>query len=130
MEEKRKILIADDESDSLQLISTRLRANGYNVVTAADGQEVLTKVKDEHPDLVILDLMMPKLDGYKACRLLKFDVRYRKIPIVILSARAQPEDMQLIKECGADVYFVKPFDPPVFLEKLKELLTGAGSAGV
>ncbi len=129
MEEKKKILIADDESDFLQLLSTRLKANGYDVITAVDGQEALAKVKEDHPDLIILDLMMPKLDGYKACRLLKFDVRYKKIPIVIFSARAQEEDIQLAKECGADAYVIKPFDPPVFLEKLKELLAGAGSTG-
>jgi len=125
----KKILVADDQADVLQLIAVRLKSSGFDVVTASDGQEVLLKVKEERPDLVVLDLMMPKLDGYKACRLLKFDSRYKKIPVLILSARSQPEDIKLAQKCGADDYMVKPFDPPAFLGKIKELLAAAESVG-
>ena len=125
----QKILVADDQTDVLQLIAVRLKSNGFDVVTAGDGQEALLKVKEEQPNLVVLDLMMPKLDGYKACRLLKFDSRYKKIPVMILSARSQNEDIKLAEKCGADAYMVKPFDPPAFIGKIKELLAAAEAAG-
>ncbi|MCM8795041.1 MAG: response regulator [Candidatus Omnitrophica bacterium] len=124
----KKILLADDEPDIRQLVSLRLKSGGYEVVMASDGQDTLTKVKEEKPDLIIMDLMMPKLDGYKACRLLKFDSRFKQIPVVILSARGQQEDIHLAKECGADAYFTKPFEPVSFLAKIKELIEAAPQA--
>lgn len=86
------------------------------------GLEGLEKVKKEKPDLVILDLMLPKMDGYKVCGLLKADKRYNKIPIIMFTAKAQEEDMKLGKEVGADAYITKPFEPQVLLKKIKELL--------
>ena len=80
----------------------------------------MPKVK---PDLVILDLMLPKIDGYKVCRLLKFDERTRQIPVLIFTARAQVEDVMLATECGADSYLTKPFDAQVLLSRLQELLS-------
>ena len=126
MEERptAKILIADDEADILQLVGLRLKSSGYEVVTAVNGQETLTQVRAEKPDLIVLDLMMPKLDGYKVCRLLKFDAQFKEIPIIILSARMEPEDKKLAEECGADAYLTKPFESKVFLEKIKSLLLG------
>jgi len=76
------------------------------------------------PDLIILDLMLPKLDGYKICRLLKFDEKYRKIPIIMYTARGQEEDKNLGYEVGTDVYLVKPFEPKVLLENIHDLLSG------
>ena len=91
-------------------------------MAAYDGQEGLEKAKEEKPDLIVLDLMLPKMDGYKVCGLLKADTRYGKIPIIILTARAQESDEKFGLECGADAYIIKPFQHEVVLAKIKELL--------
>ena len=121
---QKKILVVDDEIAMTKVVEIRLRAAGYDVVLAHDGQEGLEKAKTENPDLMILDLMLPKMDGFKVCGLLKSDARYKKIPIIIYTARVQDSDQQLGKEVGADAYITKPFDPQVLLGKIKELLTG------
>ena len=127
MEEKKiRLLLVDDEPDLVQMVSVRLKAAGYEVSTAYDGQEALEKVRESQPDLMILDLMLPKLDGYKVCRLLNFDERTRAIPILIFTARAQVEDVTLATECGADAYLTKPFEAKMLLAKLQELLAAAG----
>lgn len=120
--DKKRILIVDDEEDILKVLKFRLEANNYEVLSASDGQEGLTKARTEKPDLMILDLMLPKLDGYKVCRMLKFDETYKTIPIIMFTARAQKEDEGLGKEMGADAYITKPFEPEVLLEKIRELL--------
>jgi len=79
--------------------------------------------KKQSPDLMILDLMLPKMDGYRVCGLLKKDVRYSKIPIILFSARAQQEDVKLGEEVGADAYITKPFEPQNLLAKIKELIS-------
>lgn len=117
-----KILLVDDEQGLVDMITLRLRACGYEVIHASDGQEALEKAKRESPHLIILDLMLPKMDGYKVCGLLKADSRYNKIPIILFTARAQEEDKKIGKEVGADAYIIKPFDSQVLLEKIKELL--------
>ena len=122
MTDKVRILLVDDEPDLVKLVSVRLVSAGYDIVTAYDGQQALEQVKLQKPSLIILDLMLPKLDGYKVCRLLKFDERYKNIPILIFTARAQVEDIQLATHCGADAYLTKPFDAKMLLDKLKELL--------
>jgi len=121
MGEKTKILLVDDEPDLVQMIKLRLKAAGYEVATAGDGQQALEAVKTEKPDLMILDLMLPKLDGYKVCRFLKFDERTKDIPILIFTARAQEQDIKLATECGADGYLTKPFEAQTLLAKLQEL---------
>ncbi len=125
-EKKVRLLLVDDEPDLVQMVSVRLKAAGYEVSTAYDGQEALDKVKQARPDLMILDLMLPKLDGYKVCRLLKFDERTKSIPILIFTARAQVEDVTLATECGADAYLTKPFEAKALLGKIQELLLAAG----
>lgn len=123
MEEKKAhILLVDDEPDLVQMVSVRLRAAGHTVSTAYDGQQALDSVKREIPDLMILDLMLPKLDGYKVCRLLKFDEKTRNLPILIFTARAQVDDITLATECGADAYLTKPFEAKALLGKIQELL--------
>ncbi|MBI1953902.1 MAG: response regulator [Candidatus Omnitrophica bacterium] len=118
----KNILLVDDEPDLVQLVSLRLTSAGYEVATAMDGQQALDQVKKAKPDLIILDLMLPKLDGYKVCRLLKFDERYKAIPVLIFTARAQAQDIQLAMECGADAYMTKPFDAAGLLAKVSELM--------
>ena len=119
---KKTILLVDDEPDLLDSLSVRLRASGYNVLLATDGLEALKKARSENPDLILLDLMLPKMDGYKVARLLKFDGRYSHIPILILSARCQDMDKELGKSAGADDYMVKPFDSADLISRIKRLL--------
>lgn len=120
--DKKRILIVDDEEDILNLLKFRLEANSYEVLIASDGQEGLNKARNEKPDLVILDLMLPKIDGYKVCRMLKFDESYKNIPIIIFTAKNQKKDEDLGKEMGADAYVTKPFEPEMLLEKIRVLL--------
>jgi len=117
-----KILLVDDEVSLVGMVQMRLEAAGYEVITASDGQEGMDKAKSENPDLILMDVMMPKVDGYKACGLLKNDARYSKIPIILFTARAQKDDTEVGKEVGADAYITKPFEPPVLLAKIEELL--------
>lgn len=118
----KKILVVDDEAMIREMVKARLEANNYEVITAADGQEALDKARKENPDLIILDLMLPKIDGFRVCGLLKVDARYRNIPVIMFTARAQDSDMQLGKEVGADAYVTKPFDSKILLGKIEELL--------
>jgi DNA-binding response OmpR family regulator len=120
--EKKRILLVDDEKDLVETLTFRLTTNNYEVINAYDGQEGLEKARSEKPDLIILDLMLPKMDGYKVCGLLKSDTRYSKIPVVMFTARAQESDKQMGEEVGADAYITKPFDPKVLLTKVQELL--------
>jgi DNA-binding response OmpR family regulator len=119
---KKQILLVDDEAQLVDMLKIRLEANNYSVLTAYDGQEALEKARKENPDLIILDLMLPKMDGYKVCAMLKHDSRYSKIPIILCTARAQESDEKLGKEAGADAYIIKPFEPFVLLAKIEELL--------
>ncbi len=119
---KKRILVVDDEVDLVETLTFRLEANGYEVIKAHDGQVGLDIAKKDKPDLMILDLMLPKMDGYKVCGLLKADARYKKIPIIMFTARAQESDKKIGEEVGADAYITKPFDPQVLLAKIKELL--------
>jgi len=120
--DKKKILIVDDERDLVETLTFRLEANDYQVIAAYDGQEGLDKARKEKPDLIILDLMLPKIDGYKVCRMLKFDENYKKIPILIFTARAQESDKKMGEEVGCDGYVTKPFEPKALLERIKELI--------
>jgi len=118
----KKILLVDDEKDLVETLAFRLEASNYEVVKAHDGQDGLDKARSVHPDLIILDLMLPKMDGYKVCRMLKFDEKFKKIPIIIFTARAQESDKKMGAEVGADAYITKPFEPKELLGKIKELL--------
>ena len=117
----KTILLVDDEQDIIDSLSVRLQASGYQIVSARDGLEALKKARSVDPDLIILDLMLPKMDGYKVARLLKFDKKYSDIPIMILSARGQEIDKELARSAGADDYLVKPFDSAELLNRIKEL---------
>lgn len=116
------ILIVEDERDILETVKFRLEANGYQVISAADGEEGLKKARESKPDLIILDLLLPKLDGYKISRLLKFDEKYKDIPIIIFTARVHKDDEALGYETGAEAYIAKPFEPQALLGKIEELL--------
>lgn len=117
-----KILIADDSPTILTMINEIIISAGYDTLTAIDGQEALDKARKEKPDLIVLDLMLPKIDGYKVCAMLKFDKNFSKIPIIILTARAGENDKEMGKEVRADFYITKPVDPGVLVNKIKELI--------
>jgi len=119
---KKKILIVEDETEMVEMLKIRLEANDYDVISAFDGVAGLAAAKKEKPDIIILDLMLPKMDGYKVCGLLKADTRYKKIPIIMFTAKAQDTDMALGREVGAEAYITKPFEPAVLLGKIKELI--------
>ncbi len=120
--DKKIILVIDDELELVKAIKIRLEQAGYETLVAYNGQEGLETARKEKPDLIILDLMLPKMDGYKVCRMLKFDDKYKKIPIIMLTAKAQESDEKLGFETGADVYITKPYQHEVVLIKIKELL--------
>lgn len=120
--DKKRILVVDDEKDLVETVTLRLNSVGYEVISAYDGPQALQKARKEKPDLIILDLMLPRMDGYKVCGLLKADKRYNKIPIIMFTARAQEEYKKLGEEAGADAYITKPFEPQALLGKIQELL--------
>ena len=118
----KKILVVDDEVDLVETVRFPLEIEGFNVLVAYNGEEALNQARKENPDLILLDLMLPKLDGYKVCRLLKFDERYKHIPILMLTAKTQEKDKVLGMETGADEYITKPFEMDYLLKKVKEYL--------
>lgn len=119
---KKRILIVEDEYQLVKAIQIRLEREGYEVLTAMDGQEALDKARKEIPDLILMDIMLPKIEGYKVCGLLKFDARYKHIPIIILTAKAQKSDEEMGLQVGADAYITKPFERGMVISKIKELL--------
>ncbi|MEO0115775.1 MAG: response regulator [candidate division WOR-3 bacterium] len=118
----KRILVVDDEARVLAVIQKRLESAGYEVITAMDGTEGLKKAREENPDLIILDLILPKLNGYQVCAILKRDSYYKKIPILMLTARSQERDIEEGMRVGADAYMTKPFKNEVLLEQVKQLL--------
>lgn len=119
---KYKILIVDDEPDIVETLSFMLQARNFDVVTASDGLEALSKVKSERPDLVLLDIMMPGMDGYEVCIKLKTDKETKNIPVVMLTARGENEAVIRAHKAGANDYIVKPFTLPTLVNKLNRLL--------
>ena len=118
----KKILIVDDEADILEILKFVLEAQGYECITASDGEEGLNLAREVKPDLIILDVMMPKINGYKISRLLKYDNKYKNIPILMITARSQEEDKIIGEETGADEYITKPFNVDFVVEKVKSYL--------
>ena len=119
----KKILVVDDEVDLVETVRFPLEMEGFDVLVSYNGEDALSQARKEKPDLIILDLMLPKLDGYKVCRLLKFDERYKHIPILMLTAKTQEKDKILGKETGADEYITKPFEMDYLMEKVKAYLS-------
>ena len=116
----RRILIVDDEQDIVETLRFSLEMEGFQCLSSYDGTDGLKKAQEENPDLIILDIMLPKIDGYRICRLLKFDEKYRHIPIIMLTARAQEKDISTGKETGADEYVTKPFEMDTLIGLVKQ----------
>lgn len=121
MDAAKKILVVEDNPEMRKIISIRLEINGYAVISAEDGAQALEITKKQKPDLLILDLMLPKITGFEVCRMLKFDDKYKDLPIIILSALDQQDDREKAIQSGADAYFIKPFDLELLLNKIKSL---------
>lgn len=115
-----RILIVDDEPDILETMKYRLEHWGFEVITAVDGLEALEKARSEQPAAIILDVGLPKMDGFQVCRLLKFDERHRGIPIVMLTAKTEDSDRTAGEKTGADAYLTKPCKP----DELRALVEG------
>lgn len=115
----------EDELKVLAVIRKRLESAGYGVLTATDGEEALEVAKAEKPDLILLDLMLPKVDGFAVCQELKHDPKYQHIPILMLTARDQEKDIQRGMTLGADAYMTKPFDHRMLLDRISEMLDRA-----
>ena len=118
----KKILIVDDEQDIVESLKFVLEVGGYTCYCAYNGEDGLRMAKELTPDLIILDVMMPKINGYKISRLLKYDKKYKDIPIIMVTARSQDEDKLIGEETGADEYITKPFDLDYVVQRVNEYL--------
>ena len=122
MSTNAKILVCDDDPLMVELIEFRLAAKGFEVVTAEDGQAALELARTERPDLIILDAMMPRTDGFQALAALKADPALATIPVIMLTARRAEKDILAALESGADDYLVKPFIPDELFARLSKIL--------
>jgi len=119
---KGKILVVDDEIYIVHILDFSLGMEGYEVLTALDGEQAVEKARAERPDLIVLDIMMPKLDGYETCKILKAGDDTKNIPVILLSAKGRNVDQKIGFEVGADDYITKPFSPRKLVERINALL--------
>ena len=119
---QKKILIIEDYKNIVEILTMRLSKMGYTVISAKDGQEGLTLARKEKPDLIVLDVMLPKMNGYKISRLLKFDSKYKDIPIIMLTSRETKRDEQIGLETGADEYVYKSDRTGKLLKTIRNFL--------
>jgi DNA-binding response OmpR family regulator len=123
-----KILIAEDEQDIRDLITFTLRFAGYQVIATTDGEEAYQAAKDILPDLILLDVRMPRLNGYDACKKIKTNDKMQHIPVVFLSAKGQEAEIQTGMDAGATEYIIKPFSPDQLTERVQAILKNHGHA--
>src|SRR5215510_3451594 len=122
MREPPRILIVDDQPVNVDILQTRLAVHGYELLTAADGEEALAVARTQRPDLILLDIMMPKMDGLQVCRLLKGDATLPFMPIIMVTAKADTKDIIAGLEVGADEYLSKPVDQAALVARVKSML--------
>lgn len=120
----KKVLIADDEEDVKAVLQMFLQSRGYDVITAYDGLDAIDQVNREKPDLVLLDIMMPMIDGFEVCRKIKANPDTNPIPVVMLSAAGHAESVQKGLDVGAVDYLVKPFEPEQLLKLIQKIIPG------
>ena len=118
----KKILVVEDQESLLKLESILLTSRGFEVRGVSDGQAALAALEDEIPDLMLLDIMLPDMDGFEICRMVKENERTRKIPVIMVTARKSSMDVQLSKEVGADAYITKPFKSAMLIETIQKFL--------
>jgi two-component system alkaline phosphatase synthesis response regulator PhoP len=121
--DRQKILIIDDNPAVLNMLEMLLKERRYDTLTAQDGLDGLFKARQEKPDLILLDIMLPGMDGFKVCRMIKFDQQLKNIPVLILTSRMTDEDKELAFQCGADGYVVKATSTDVILNEIKRLIS-------
>ncbi len=119
----RKILAVDDEKNIVRLVQVNLERQGFQVVTASDGKEALKKVEEERPDLVVLDVMMPYMDGFEVLQNLRRNHSTRNIPVILLTAKTQDEDIFKGWRSGVDCYLTKPFNPMELVSFVKRIFS-------
>lgn len=119
---QKKILVADDEEDIKMVLQMYLENNGYEVVTAFDGLDAVSKIRDERPDLVLMDIMMPVIDGVEVTRQIKADETTKDIPVIMLTAAAQSSMVEKAMEAGACEYIAKPFEPEHVQQAIEKIL--------
>ena len=122
MSDKKRVLICDDDPVILRLLQVNLELEGYDVLLAHHGEEAIEVATAEHPDLIILDIMMPRLDGYQTMQKLKVGENTSEIPVLFLSAKAQSSDIEKGHQQGVAGYLTKPFDPSELLEVIEQLV--------
>lgn len=110
MTDRKRILLVEDDMRSSEILKFALEAKNHEVIQATNGKDALTMAREKPPQLVILDIMLPKMDGYHFCRLLKFDSRFNRIPVIIVSSKIQEADKELGLACGGNEYITKPYD--------------------
>lgn len=118
----KKIVVADDEPFVLRSIEFTLSRAGYTVITAVDGEEALATIGAEKPDLVFLDIQMPRMDGNEVCRRLREDPAHRDLHVIVITAKGQESERLYSMQCGASEYITKPFSPRKMLERVREIL--------
>lgn len=119
----RRVLIVDDDPAAVELIQYMLQGEGYTTALAVTGAAGIAMAKEQRPDLILLDVMLPEMDGLEACRRLRADPTTSAVPIIMLSARAQSSDLQSGQEAGADLYLTKPIDLTDLARKISSLLS-------
>ncbi len=119
---QRKILIADDNENIREALTYLLEDEGYSLSMAKDGAETLTKVREVRPHILFLDIMMPEINGYDVCRIIKNDPELKRIYVIMLTAKGQVAEQERGRASGADEYIVKPFSPMEILAKIKDIL--------
>ena len=119
---KEKILIVEDEKDIVKMLEYNLKKEGFRTLSANNGEDGLDMARKEHPDLILLDLMLPEMDGLEVCKAVKNDTKTAAIPIIILTAKAQETDKIVGLELGADDYVTKPFSPKELIARIKAVL--------
>ncbi|MFO3796056.1 MAG: response regulator transcription factor [Anaerolineales bacterium] len=121
-----KILAAEDERDIRDLIAFTLRFAGHEVTTATNGEEAVSMAEQIKPDLILLDVRMPRMNGYDACRAIKANPNLKDIPVVFLSAKGQESEVQAGLQAGAEEYILKPFAPDQLIERVRQILAKFG----
>lgn len=124
----RKLLIADDEDGIRRLVRLTLESESYEILEASDGEETITLAREHKPELILLDVMMPRRSGFEVCRALKGDPATSQITIFMLTARAQESDQREGRAAGCDGYFMKPFSPVALMRKVDEIFAARGPA--
>ena len=122
MKENRQILLVEDDLYSSETLKFALEAKGHEVALATNGRDALNMVNNEIPQLIVLDIMMPKMDGYHFCRLLKFDAKFKHIPVIIVSSKIQEADRKLGLACGGNEYITKPYDLNMLINTVEKYL--------